>query len=130
MMQRCYDPLQINYVNYGGRGISVCERWKHFRYFAEDMGIRPSAQHSLDRINVDGNYEFSNCRWATRGEQNSNKRIYKTNNTGVSGITRRNSKFQVRVVINSKRKSLGNYETLQKAINARKNYFEKEIVVG
>tara|TARA_R110000868_G_scaffold13848_3_gene64357 strand:- start:8415 stop:8933 length:519 start_codon:yes stop_codon:yes gene_type:complete len=75
MKQRCYNTNFRQYKDYGGRGIKVCERWKEsFVNFLEDMGRKPSPQHSLDRINNDGNYEPSNCRWATRSEQQNNKR--------------------------------------------------------
>lgn len=74
MRQRCYNQKNKSYQFYGGRGIVVCERWlESFENFFEDMGFRPGAKYSIDRINNDGNYEPSNCRWATAYEQNANK---------------------------------------------------------
>lgn len=73
IMERCYDPDDMMYPNYGGRGIKVCERWKNPKFFVDDMGKRPTKWHSIDRINVDGSYEPNNCKWATRKEQNNNK---------------------------------------------------------
>jgi hypothetical protein len=72
--QRCENKKDKSYSDYGGRGIRVCERWETFEAFLSDMGDRPSAAHSLDRINVDGDYEPANCRWATIVEQNRNMR--------------------------------------------------------
>lgn len=73
MKQRCGDPKHKSYKNYGGRGIGVCERWMHsFENFLEDMGNRPTKLHSVDRINVNGNYEPGNCRWATKKQQMRN----------------------------------------------------------
>jgi hypothetical protein len=75
MIYRCENPKANRYDRYGGRGITVCERWRHsFENFLADMGNRPSPQHTLDRINSDGNYEPANCRWATWKQQANNRK--------------------------------------------------------
>lgn len=72
--ERCYNKKNNRYYRYGGRGIVICDRWLNsFENFISDMGERPSAEYSIERINNDGNYEPSNCKWATIEEQASNK---------------------------------------------------------
>lgn len=74
MRRRCESPTATQYAHYGGRGIQVCERWSEFKNFLADLGPRPSASHSLDRIDPEGHYEPSNCRWADREQQSQNRR--------------------------------------------------------
>lgn len=74
MTQRCTNPNFRQYKDYGGRGIIICERWKKFTNFLRDMGEPTTNKHTLDRINNNGNYCKSNCHWATRKQQQRNKR--------------------------------------------------------
>jgi hypothetical protein len=73
MIRRCLSPADEQYCNYGGRGITVCDRWRDFSNFLEDMGTRPEGM-TLDRENNSSNYNLDNCRWATPTVQHSNKR--------------------------------------------------------
>jgi hypothetical protein len=74
ILARCYSPGFIGWARYGGRGIAVCDRWReNFAAFLADMGPRPSPRHSIDRIDVNGNYEPGNCRWATMTTQQRNR---------------------------------------------------------
>lgn len=81
IIQRCVNPNVKGYPYYGGRGISICDRWRYgegglsgYECFRDDMGARPSLKHSVDRVDNDGNYDPGNCRWATPKQQANNKR--------------------------------------------------------
>lgn len=87
MKQRCYVASNPSYHNYGGRGIEICTRWREsFPAFFEDIGEKPTAGHSLDRIDNNGNYEASNCKWSTRREQANNMR--NNRNLELDGVTK------------------------------------------
>ena len=83
MLARCHNPNNKHYRYYGGKGVSVCERWLEYDNFLADMGCRPSTQVSLDRIDLVGNYEPGNCRWATRSQQQKNKSTTKVYTNGT-----------------------------------------------
>lgn len=74
MISRCTNPNLPHFNDYGGRGIRVCERWLKFESFLEDMGPKPTPRHSIERIDVNGNYEPSNCKWLHILEQPRNAR--------------------------------------------------------
>ena len=89
MINRCYSPKNDHYHCYGGRGITVCERWlgkNGYANFIEDMGERPSPKHTIERLNVNGNYEPNNCTWATRKAQGRNRRYH--NKATIEGDTK------------------------------------------
>jgi hypothetical protein len=120
MVQRCTNPNDKSWERYGGRGIQVCSAWMKFDQFFAAMGQRPTAKHSLDRINNNGPYSPDNCRWATAEVQGSNKRVYRTSTTGVAGVNRRsNGTYRVLICIGGKQQTVGHYRDLSAAIDAR-----------
>ena len=96
MRTRCANPNDVQYHRYGGRGISVAPRWDSFDNFYADMGPKPSATHSLDRIDNSKGYEPGNCRWADKLTQVRNRRPM--GNTTMNGVHQyENGKFRVRI---------------------------------
>ena len=90
MLERCRNQNSPAYSNYGGRGITVCDRWQGdqgFANFLSDMDKRPSKKHSVDRIDNDKGYSPENCRWATNSVQARNKRRLPSNKSGVTGVS-------------------------------------------
>ncbi len=122
MKNRCYNPNVKAYKHYGGRGITVCDRWldseNGFINFLNDMGEKPKGL-SIDRIDVNGNYEPSNCRWATASQQSINKRPKHQ----YLGIRKRCGSYEVSCC----HKYIGTFKTLEEAIYHRK-LAEKELV--
>lgn len=120
---RCENKNTPYYSNYGGRGISVCKEWSEsFEKFYADMGKRPSSQHSIERKDNNGNYEPSNCVWATRTEQQHNIRKQKNNTSGANGVEwmERLGKYRARITVDSKEVHIGCFVDFDEAITARK----------
>lgn len=125
MHQRCANSHNVNYRHYGGRGITVCDRWQSFVNFILDMGERPEGM-TLDRINNDRGYYPENCRWATRQEQRLNQRertAYSKSVLGIKGVRRLSSgNFQTRVG----QRVIGTFLTIDEAVMAREEYCNAE----
>lgn len=121
MKQRVTCVTTSQYKDYGGRGITICDRWVEpngFLNFLEDMGDRPSKKHSIERVDNEGPYSPNNCRWATRHEQTANQR---SNNETV-GVAwhKRNDRWWAYIDIDRKRRNLGFYKDYDMAVAARK----------
>lgn len=125
--QRCYNQNSINYSNYGGRGITVCDEWNEFEPFYEWSMINGYSSHlTIDRINPDGNYEPSNCRWVDMSIQEANKRLLKSNTSGYRGICwdKENNKWAVSVTVHGKNNKIGRFKSLKEAVDARNNFID------
>ena len=122
MIQRCTNQNNKYFHNYGGRGIVVCKEWRSFANFYKDMGSRPSKAHSLDRIDNNLGYSKDNCRWETKSMQGINMRVYRTNRTGVAGVSWRSdmNTYRVRIYMNGKTSTIGEFKTLDEAKEARR----------
>lgn len=104
--KRCLNPRNRAYARYGGRGISICDRWRDdFQAFLSDVGARPSLEHSIDRIDNDGHYEPGNVRWATKSEQARNRRdehiLTQSPAPGVDECVRRRAGYRFRNAVRS-----------------------------
>lgn len=124
MKQRCYNSNNVSFKHYGGRGITVCEKWiNSYKTFYEDMGERPNKNYSLDRIDVNEGYNPENCRWADRTTQSRNTRIDKSTASGYKGVNwnKGHKKWHAHIRLNYKPINLGYYEDLDEAIQARKD---------
>lgn len=125
MLSRCFCKNDTNYENYGGRGISVCERWFHFENFAEGMWPRNCEWLTIDRINNDDGYFLENCKWSNRTEQCLNRRLFKNNSTGATGV-RFNKYFGFSATFNCEgsRYLIGKFPTFELAVAARLRFIK------
>lgn len=127
MKIRCFKKTSPYYKNYGARGITVCDRWKNsFHNFYQDMGPKPGPEHSLDRIENDGNYEPGNCRWATMIEQNNNRRnsnlfLFRGSYASIAMIARLTGIPQPTLVSRVKRMKLSIDEAVELTLKGRVN---------
>lgn len=122
MKDRCYNRNCAGFKNYGLRGIEVCDRWREsFLAFYEDMGDRPTGNHSIERINNNGNYSPDNCRWDSRKRQAVNRRVFRNNTSGHRGVYKVHGKWRPAIGVNGRLLWLGNFDKLGDAIEARKN---------
>lgn len=125
MIQRCTNKNNSRYDYYGGRGIQVCKRWlESFDNFLSDMGER-GASLSIDRIDVDGDYTPSNCRWATAEEQAQNKRDIVWAESGVKGVRFHKNRWNAYYIVDGKQIHVGCYLTKEEAIEARERKVEQ-----
>ena len=126
MTQRCLNINHPNYIDYGGRGITVCEDWLDvatFLKYAE--ATYPNIEgYTLDRIDNDKGYSPENCRWADKTTQSLNHRKYKSNTSGFVGICwdKPNKNWAASVSFNSKEQRIGSFKTIEEAVQARDNY--------
>ena len=123
MITRCTNEKQPGFKNYGGRGISVCERWREFENFLLDMGKKPTTKHTLERVNNDVGYWPDNCIWADRFTQSQNQRTRVDNKTGYKGVSfdKAKQKYITHIQKDGERTYLGQYDDLHSAIKARRN---------
>jgi len=129
MRKRCNRPNDPQYADYGGRGITVCEEWESFENFYKDMGPKPTPKHSIDRIDVNSNYEPSNCRWADRIVQARNMRRSTADDSGVR-YNERDNCWELFIRADNKTVRVGSYINKEDAVAARKAAVQKYWVHG
>ena len=123
--QRCLNENSPNFKHYGGRGINICDRWKDsFDKFISDVGPRPTMNHSIDRVDVNGNYEPGNVRWATRLEQSNNKRESK----GGVCWSETDKCFVASIVFNRKTYNLGKFADKKSALKYRRECYDLAVL--
>jgi hypothetical protein len=119
MIRRCTVPTDKDYPRWGGQGVTVCAEWMDYTKFVADMG-EPEGDETLDRINVYGNYEPGNCRWAGVQTQNRNIRLRANNKTDYIGVSAVGQKFMAKITVCKKAYYSKCFATIDEAVAARK----------
>ena len=128
MKNRCLNSNDSSYLHYGAKGITVCEKWMTFEGFLDDMGNKPlvGEDWSIDRIDGTKGYYKDNCRWATPAQQSLNQGLRKDNKLGHKNIRKFKNSFQVRVTREGQSIFLGNFATIERALEVRDNFLKEE----
>lgn len=121
MLDRCTNPNNSEFENYGGRGIVVCERWKDVSLFFEDMESSYSENLTLDREDYNGNYCKENCSWKDTSWQSYNKRQHPLNTSSKSGVSfsKDRQKWEAYISVNKKKINLGRFDSFEDAVRVR-----------
>ena len=123
MKSRCLNSKNKDFKYYGGRGINICNEWKNsFLSFYSDMGKKPFDNYSIDRIDNNKEYSKNNCKWSSKSDQAINRRVKSSSKTGVSGVSFCNTHKEYKAYINKNgvRYNLGNFKSIEEAIQSRK----------
>ena len=135
MKARTLNPKCADYLDYGGRGITICDEWldiHNFYTWSMSNGYEENKGLSIDRIDNDGNYCPENCRWVSKNIQNRNKRIFKNNTSGYKGVsyTKKTGRYNAKITINKKQIHLGYYKTPVEGAIAYNNYIIENNLEG
>ena len=120
MVRRCMVPTDKDYPKYGALGVTVCLEWLDYKTFAADMG-EPEGAQTLDRIDTYGDYNKSNCRWASPTVQNRNVRVRKSNKTGFTGVNLKGNSWYAEITAKKKKFYSRACKTVLEAVEERKN---------
>ena len=124
MLDRCFNTKHKSYANYGGRGITVDPRWFHFRNFAEDMGVRPDRNLTIERVDNSKGYGPDNCIWDTYSNQCVNRRDFRNNTSGARGVVKHGARYEARFDYENVRYNIGRYDTKDEAKRARDEFVD------
>jgi hypothetical protein len=130
MHHRCSAQKHPSYAYYGARGIGVCERWFKFENFLTDMGEKPSSDVTIERVDNSLGYCAENCKWASKHDQQMNRRLPRNNTSGSVGVKKENRFWSARVKLNGCEYHIGSFLTKDEAVKARESLLSLYIAGG